>query len=141
MDPLVRLLLLVARPHQVGIDEGRAREIWAAATPTVTTQIYGPHFEHLCRVWLRRYTPDSWLGEPIGFVGPTQLPDRARRQAMELEAVVLASGEVAQRASRRILAVAEAKPTARPVGIDVVERLARSAALLDEAGQDVRDVR
>jgi hypothetical protein len=92
-DPIVRFGLLIVAPRLATFEERRPGEGWAAAGETFSSQILGPHFEHLAREWTARHADASTWDAEIGEVGPTVVSDPAGRAQHQVDVVALALGE------------------------------------------------
>lgn len=131
-DPIVRFAHLVLRPNLVQLEERRAVEVWRSVAPTFATQIVGPHFEHLCRTWMRTTVAQHWLGQPIGACGPATVTDAVGRTQYELDVVALApDGGAAPRA----LFIGEAKGGTAPRTLADLAKLERARAALTATGR------
>ena len=133
-DPIVRFHEVVVLPRLAEFEERRGERALAAAEPTVSSLVLGPHFEHLCRVWTARFAPDEGLGRPVGAVGATTLADPRGRTSHEVDVVALEEGEVAGRRDARVALVGEAKATNRPRDLGELDRLEHIRRLLVDQG-------
>ena len=135
-DPIVRFHHLVTEPRLAQVEERLAAQVWAASTDTFASNILGPHFEQLARVWTARYGRQEGLAEPVGPVGPTVVNDRAGRSQHEIDVAGLAAGQSLHAADPRLVVLGEAKHAARPRTTSDLERLERLRALLVGRGVD-----
>lgn len=126
-DPIMRFHQLINRRHRGRLEDRRALEVWAEAEPTYRSQIVGPHFETICRVWADRYASASTLGAPTGPSASLQVNDRRSRQSFELDVVALRRG-TRSGGTETIQVIGEAKTHRLDVG--ALERLDRLADLL-----------
>lgn len=126
-DPIVRFNHLINRRHRAWLEDRRALEVWADAAVTYRSQIVGPHFESMCRLWTDRYASDATLGDPAGPSASVQVNDREERQAFELDVVALRRGARAS-STKTVQFIGEAK--AYELGVDSLERLDRLGDLL-----------
>ena len=135
-DPIVRFHELITAPRLALLEERRAREAWASAADTFASNIIGPHFEHLCRVWTARYGRSEGLRSPVGAVGPTVVNDPAGRSLHEVDVVGLAEGQAAQAREPRVVVLGEAKHSVRPRTVADLSRLEHVRQLLVDRGID-----
>ena len=140
-DPIVRFHQLVVAPRLASFEERAVAEAWADARPTVESRIHGPHFEDLAREWVRRFASAETTGGPAGEVGTTVVNDRAGRATLEIDVVALARGQRRQAKNAWIIALGEAKASARPRGVDDLQRLDRARALLVARGVEAATAR
>lgn len=133
-DPIVRFGLLVVAPRLATFEERRTAEGWAAAAETFSSQILGPHFEHLAREWTARHAnPSTWEAE-VGEVGPTVVNDPTGRAQHQLDVVGLALGERRQAKNPRVAVLGEAKSASQPRTAADAARLQRIRDLLTARG-------
>ena len=126
-DPIVRFHHLVNRRNRARLEDRRALEVWADAEATYRSQIIGPHFESMCRLWTDRYASTETLGGPAEPSASVQVNDRRRSQSFELDVAALRRG-TRDGKTRTIQLVGEAK--AHRLDIDALERLDRLNDLL-----------
>ncbi len=88
-DPIVRFHHLINRRHRDRLEDRRAPEVWADTTATYRSQIFGPHFESVSRLWVDRYAAEETVGGPTNPSASVQVNDRRRHQAFELDVVAL----------------------------------------------------
>ncbi|MCY3968115.1 MAG: hypothetical protein OXF21_06090 [bacterium] len=88
-DPIVRFHHLINRRHRAQLEDRQTLEVWANAEATYRSQIVGPHFEALCRLWVDRYASEVTLGGPAEPSASVQIHDRTQRQSFELDVVAL----------------------------------------------------
>lgn len=138
-DPVIRFNQLVTLPQASTIEQGFAPEAWQASAPTFRSKILGPHFEHLCRTWTRRFAHTVLPGGLPGPVGTTEVADPAARTKHEVDVLGLALGERPQAPRARIAVLGEAKATIARRGITDVERLEHIRALLADQRYDTAD--
>ena len=120
VDPLVRFCRLVTRPSVDRLEQHRWPEVLAERQAAISAGIFGPHFEHLCREWARRFASDDVLGGTPSRVGPAVLSDAKARLKRQVDLVAIASGYGER---PRVLAVGEAKFTASARTMSDVARL------------------
>lgn len=119
-DPIVRFHHLINRRHRARLEDRQALEVWSDAEATYRSQIVGPHFESMCRLWVDRYASEDTLGGSADRSASVQVNDRRKREKFELDVVAL------QRGSRKgktkvIQFMGEAK--AHQLGTDALGRL------------------
>ena len=140
-DPIVRFGLLIVAPRLATFEERRPDEGWAAAAETFSSQILGPHFEHLAREWTARHAdPSTWDAE-IGEVGPTVVSDPAGRAQHQVDVVALSLGERRQAKHPRVVVLGEAKSASQPRTTADVARLERIRSLLVARGVQAESAR
>jgi AAA+ ATPase superfamily predicted ATPase len=104
-DALIRFHHAIVYPNWSRLElyrPERAAKLWADSRATFTSQVLGPTFEDMCRVWASDFAAaDSLGGEPSG-VGQGVLNDPAGRSQFELDIVV-------QNAHGDVIAIGEAK--------------------------------
>lgn len=132
-DPIVRFNELVLLPRRSEFEEHRGEQAVLDAQETISAQVFGPHFETLCREWTARFAAEEGLGLPVGPVGSTTISDAAGRTSHEIDVVALARGETTGRRDARVALLGEAKATNRPRGVSELNRLDHIRRLL--AGQ------
>lgn len=126
-DPIVRFHHLINRRHRARLEDRQALEVWAEAEATYRSQIVGPHFESMCRLWVDRYASQETLGGPADRSASVQVNDRRNRQSFELDVVALRRSPQEGK-TKAIQLVGEAK--AYRLGTDALTRLDRLADLL-----------
>ena len=129
-EPVVRLHQLVVARHEPRLLRRAGAQVWAEVADTVSSRVYGPHWERLAREWTAQRAPAGLLGGVATTVAPTVVQCREHRTGHELDVVAVQDlpGE-----PRRVLAVGEAKWRDRPVGPGEVERLRHVRDLLPPA--------
>jgi AAA+ ATPase superfamily predicted ATPase len=132
-DPMMRLYQLIISRHEAALVTGRGSEVWERHADTVSSKIYGPHFEDLARQWCLRHASASTLGGSVSAAHPTEIPCRQHRQGHELDVVTITD-------TGRILAIGEAKGTASPMDPGELARLDHLRDLLpaDRAADPVK---
>ena len=106
----------------------RAQLAWSDSLPVIRSQIYGPHLERLARLWMLGSASSGTLGGHAHAVGPATLGRGKRTFAIDALAV-----ERTARGANRVLAIAEVKATAAPVGPAELERLDAAGELVPAA--------
>ncbi len=123
-DPLLRFHHAITRPDLARFENRRTAEAWNDAVPSFGSRVLGPHFESLARAWTWKYASASTVGGQARRVGFGKVDPKAAGQAFELDVVV--EGAAATRGRKgRILAIGEAKASARPLSVSDLERLIR----------------
>ena len=130
-EPVLRLHQLVIAPHEGRLVRHRAGEVWAEVADTVSTQVYGPHFEHLARTWCAEHASQETLGGTPSRVAPTVVACREHRESHELDVVVL---EKKAQARERVVALGEAKWRTVTFGVSHLARLEHCRDLLGADG-------
>ena len=126
-EPMLRTHQLIIGRHEARLLRHQAETVWREAQPTITNNIYGPHFEDLAREWTISCASAETLGAAAQQVGRTEVACREHRINHEVDVVVVTEG--------RVLAIGEAK--LHKVGSDQVARLRHVAELLP-GGTDAR---
>ena len=126
-DPIMRFHHLINRRHRARLEDRQALEVWADAEATYRSQIVGPHFESMCRLWTDRYAAEATLGGPAGPSASVQVNDRRARQSFELDVVALQRGSETG-ATKIVQLIGEAKTY--QLDVDALERLDRLSDLL-----------
>lgn len=128
-DPIVRFHELITRRHRDLLEDRKAEEAWALAQDTYRSQIVGPHFETLCRLWTGRYAAEETIGGQVGPIRALRINDPANAQTFELD-VAAATLATHARRDRTVQVLGEAKGTSAPRVLADLERLDRISALL-----------
>ncbi|MGH8989832.1 MAG: AAA family ATPase [Acidimicrobiales bacterium] len=126
-EPVLRFHELVIAPNEPRLLRRLAAQVWREVSDTVSSKIYGPHFEHLARLWCLEHASEKSLGGTASEVAPTVVACREHAGGHEVDAVVLES-EPGQR--DRITAIGEAKWRTARAGIGQLERLEHVRTLL-----------
>ena len=82
-EPLLRAYETLISPNEGAIERRGARRIWSTLRSTASSQIYGPHFEHLAREWTATYASQRTLGGVPDTVGPSAAADAAAKRQLE----------------------------------------------------------
>ena len=122
-EPVQRLQQLVIAPNEPALVRHQGKAVWAASAETVQAQIYGPHFERLCRSWCEVYASPVTLGGTPRRAGTTVVPCGEHSRTHEIDVVV-------QDGSGTVQAIGEAKWATKPVDVDQLHRLEHVRALL-----------
>lgn len=134
-DQLVRLHQLVIEPFLADLEAGRARQVWAEASHTVDSRIFGPHFEALAAEWVARYATDE-AGLSVGPVGQSVVACREHQTGHEIDVLALARGARPRTPGVPIVFIGEAKYRDRRPGLAELRRLEHVASLLTAAGHN-----
>jgi len=132
-EPLINFYEAVMRPSWARLESGQARDVWAQAEPRFAAQVAGPHFEAICREFMRG-PGRSLVGGHPGRVGSGVVADHAGRQQIEIDIAVAEDGSGGSKASVAMLG--EAK-WGTAMGLPHLERLLRARGLLADRGTDV----
>ncbi|NYE72292.1 AAA family ATPase [Microlunatus parietis] len=133
-EPLIIFYEAIMRTRWAVLESGRAAEVWRSVEHTFKAQVLGPHFESVCRSYVRDHDVDL-LGEFANRVGNAVVNDPAARSQIEIDVAVTAA-EQSERP--RVLALGEAK-WAEKLGLSQVRRLHRARDLLAQRKLDVDD--
>jgi hypothetical protein len=126
-EPVIRWHQLVIAPNEAPLAIGATERVWSAAEATVTSKIYGPHFEQLARDWTLEHAAQDTLGGLATTVRPATIACREHRQGHELDVVAIRSEPFE---GDRILAIGEAKSTRKLVGDAELDRVRHIRELL-----------
>lgn len=130
-DPIVRFHHVITRPDLARFEDRRTAEAWQDALPRFSSQILGPHFEHLAREFIQRYASAATVGGTVATVGPAVVNDPRARRTHELDVVAHGRDEDG---GAPLLAIGEAKHTIRRRGMSDLRRLEHIRDLLGAAG-------
>nr|MDT0665425.1 ATP-binding protein [Micromonospora sp. DSM 115978] len=79
-EPLIVFYHAVMRPVWGDLERpGRASQTWQRVQPTFQGKVVGPHFEKICREWLRWYAAPSSCGGVVSGVADGTVNDPANR--------------------------------------------------------------
>ena len=124
-DALIRFHHAIVYPNWARLDlyrPERAARLWAESAETFRSQVQGPAFEDMCRVWTQEFASGATLGGEPDVVSHGVLNDPAGRSQRQLDIVV--------RDSRRgLVAIGEAK-SGEVIGHGHLNRLREAADLL-----------
>jgi uncharacterized protein len=138
-DPLVRFEELVTAPCRALLEERDVQTAWHESAPTFSSNVLGPHFEHVCRRWTARYAAGRFGGD-VGEVGAAVLNDPDGRARHELDVVALRRGRRRKGTRVRVAVLGEAKATNRRRTTADLERLERMKDLLSSRAVDATGV-
>ncbi|MEU4699556.1 AAA family ATPase [Nonomuraea dietziae] len=126
-EPIVSFYHAIMRPEWTDLERpGSAAQVWKRSQATFCSQVLGPHFEHLARLWTRWHADVSTLGGRRTRVVSGVLPDPANRTSHEIDVVAFSRMDDGR---EKILAIGEAK-SGDVVGRAHLDRLERTRALL-----------
>lgn len=137
-DPVIRFAQVVLDPYRAQLEERQSDAVWHAAAAAYRSQVLGPHFEHLARVWTARYSGDRW-GASVGEVGPAVVNDPAGRSQHQLDVLALPLGAGRHDEHAPIAVLGEAKCTNRLRSCADLTRLEHVRELLVRRGLDAAD--
>ena len=129
-EPVLRLHQLVIAPHESRLNRHHAREVWAEVQDTVSSKVFGPHFESICRTWCEEHAERSTLGGTASRVLPALVACPEHRTNHELDAVVL---ETKTGVADRVVALGEAKWRTEPVSFTELNLLEHIRSLVPAA--------
>lgn len=109
-DPIIRFHGLITRSHEALAEERDLETLWRLAAPTFRSQVIGPHFEDVARIWTARYASLATLGGPIGAPHTLQVNERKAARRFQVD-VVAATQASASRRTKVIQVFGEAKGT------------------------------
>jgi AAA+ ATPase superfamily predicted ATPase len=107
-DPIVAFHHAVTRPALDRFEERETQAAWADASARYATHVAGPHFEHLCRVWTRKFASPETLGGQPTHVSPAVLNCKVHQKTHECDVVAV---EAHPNQPARTLMLGEAKFT------------------------------
>lgn len=138
-EPIVTFYHALMRPDWSDLERpGQAEQVWQRSQATFRSKIVGPHFEQVCRTWLRWYAASETLGGHRTRVESGTVPDPAARTGHELDAVVFGRDDEGR---ETLLAIGEAKWN-DVMGLGHLRRLEHVRALLRaRSGVDADDAR
>ncbi|MFI9572124.1 ATP-binding protein [Microbispora rosea] len=131
-EPLVTFYEAIMRPAWSLLERGWADRVWQSARPRFTSQVVGPHFEHVCREFALAH---DWNGEFAAEVAAGIAPGGGRGQNIEVDVIALAPQD---NHTRRLLSVGEAK-WSEIMHVGHLKRLEQARDQLHTRGLDTRD--
>lgn len=133
-DPIVRFHHLITEQRLAAFEERRTKAAWDASLTTFSSQILGPHFEHLAREWVTRFASTEALDKPLGPVGTTVLNDPKGRAQHQVDVIALEAGETPRRGHPKVALLGEAKSSDRARRLTDLRRLEHIRALASSRG-------
>ena len=119
-EPILRLHQLVVAPNESRLIRHRGAQVWSTVADTVSSNIYGPHFESVARSWCLDHASPRTVGGIPSRVSSSEVSCREHRSTHEVDVVTVET--VAGRPDR-VTAIGEAKWRTRPVAGDQLRRL------------------
>lgn len=126
-EPVMRLHQLVIAPNESRLSRHQAESVWSEVADTVSSRIYGPHFEGLARAWCAEHAKPTTLGGTPSKVAATVVACREHGMNHEVDVVVT---EVTAHTADTIVCLGEAKWRTEPVEVDDLTRLEHLRDLL-----------
>ncbi|MCH7229426.1 ATP-binding protein [Glycomyces sp. L485] len=133
-EPLITFYEAIMRTRWTALESGRAAQVWESVQHTFKTQVLGPHFEGICRAYVRDHDLEI-LGEFADRVGNAVVNDPGSRTQIEIDVAVTAAESTAR---RRVLALGEAK-WGEVISTGHLDRLHRAQWLLNERKFDTAE--
>jgi hypothetical protein len=131
-EPLVTFYHAVMRPIWSDLEHTRdATRLWQRSQRRFTGNVLGPHFEQVCRQWLRHMAPGDVLSDYPNLVGSGTVNDVMNRTSYEVDVVAFGLDDDNR---RPLIGIGEAK-WADTMGMGHLERLRRIRALLVRQGR------
>jgi AAA+ ATPase superfamily predicted ATPase len=128
-EPMLRFHQLVIAPNESRLTRRDGERIWAQLADTVSSRIYGPHFEDLAREWSMQHASLDTLGGTASQVGRTEINCSEHRHQHELDVVAI---ERPPNSGERVLAIGEAKWRSEPVGLRELQRLRHIRGVMNQ---------
>lgn len=131
-EPLLNFYHAVMRPIWSDLEHTRDPErLWKRSGRRFTTNVLGPHFEHLCRHWSRHEAGPETFGDYPSHVAAATVNDPVARTTHELDSVIFSDTEDDRQS---ILAIGEAK-WGEVMGMNHLDRLRHIRELLTNQGR------
>lgn len=127
-EPVLRLHQLVIAPNEARLSRRDGAAVWREVADTVSSNIYGPHFEHLARTWCTQHASPQTIGGRVSAVAPTEVACKEHRGNHEVDVVAI---ETSPNAPRRILALGEAKWRSAPCTLVHLRQLEHLRSLFE----------
>jgi len=134
-EPLIIFYGNIMRPRWAALESRGGSQVWESARHTFDAQVLGPHFESLCRSYVRDHDTDLF-GEFTDQVGSAVVNDPAVRAQIEVD--VAATAAESANEHRRVRALGEAK-WGEVIGTAHVDRLTRARELLAQKKFDTTE--
>jgi AAA+ ATPase superfamily predicted ATPase len=130
-EPIVAFYHGIMRPEWTDLERpGNAARVWQRSAQTFRSKIVGPHFEGVCRDWVRWYADPSSVGGHRTTVASAAVADPGLKQNHELDVVVFGRDDADR---QTLLAIGEAK-WGETMTSGHVERLRHIRRLLADRG-------
>jgi AAA+ ATPase superfamily predicted ATPase len=126
-EPVLRLHQLVIAPNESRLSRHQAERVWSEVADTVSSRIYGPHFEGVARTWCAEHASTVTLGGVPSRVAATVVACREHGRNHEVDVVVT---EVRAQVPNTVVALGEAKWRTSAVGVAELSRLEHLRDLL-----------
>ncbi len=123
----------IMRPRWTDLERRRSDEVWKQSQERFVGNVIGPHYEELCRTFVRDFASHEVLGGIPSDVGHGVVNDAAHRTSLDIDVVVLSESDAGK---QKILSLGDVK-WGRVMGVSHVQRLTRARELLSSAGWDV----
>jgi uncharacterized protein len=113
-DPLIRFHYAIIRRHgaRLGRHGVNTGAVWRDLIPTFRSQVLGPCFEAMARLWTTHFASQDTLGGSPDHVGPTSLTvtnnETGATEPREID-VVVAADDAIEPGGRTVYALGEAK--------------------------------
>jgi AAA+ ATPase superfamily predicted ATPase len=129
-EPLVRFYHAIMRPQWTQLERvrpGRTEQIWAASHSRFHSNVAGPVFEYLCRLWSEDMASEETFGAPVVRALSGTVYDARGRQSYDVDVAAFD-------ADRKLVAIGEVK-WGDVMGMGHLDRLEAIAAVLAERDQ------
>jgi hypothetical protein len=134
-EPMLRFHQLVIAPNEGRLVRRQGADVWAEISDTISSRIYGPHFEEVARQWTALHASRATLGGRASDVGTTAVSCRLHRCHHEVDVVAVERGPGIP---DRLLALGEAKWRTDAVGTGELQRLRHIRGLVANAAEPAR---
>ena len=124
-DPFLVFHDAIIRPNRTRIRRRQQAAVWTESAATWRARLVGPHFERLARAAVLEHGDEFGLSG-VASVGATSVADRKARHGHQLDVIAVSSGG-------EVVAIGEAKHTARPRTLSDLDRLDHIRSLLAAA--------
>lgn len=138
-EPLITFYHAVMRPIWSDLEYGRDTDrLWERSQKRFVSGVVGPHFERLCRFWLRHMAGPELLGDHPNRVGSGTVNDPAARTLHEVDVVAFG---LTDQGSSALRGIGEVKWNVT-MGMGHLDRLRHIRALVNAKGlHDTGDAR
>ena len=131
-EPLITFYHGVMRPIWADLAHTRnPARLWERSEHRFSSNVLGPHFEQLCRHWVRYFAPEEITGGFPSRVEPGTVHDPASKKTWQIDIAAFAVGDDGRGA---ILAIGEAK-WHETMSLAHLERLRNICGLLTAQGR------